>query len=335
MDIIIVIIIIIIIIITIGKIVETELVVHSNNNLKHKDYPQITTEEQKSKEAAVDLDRHCWDNTPKDQITIINTEDSATESQNDDNIDQQQKLKSKENNNVEKTLEKNIDENKIDTNELKDKNSDMKRKSSPKIETAIPIEYEQWDLLTPLPRKPSLRPLANGRYSTFVPREDEEDEESSAFSDQTYSLRGDDDEDQRYFIYKIKDINLVPKKECVGKVIVPKEMLNKQRNITLEEFRKLIRQSSDEMLREAARQRFKYLAESYHLVASSESDTPINQIYPTQGVFIKLDSEPYPWRRDIDNSLTSRLQVEYERKYGPIVSRKRIAANTGTSMLIN
>lgn len=288
------------------------------------------------------MDRHRWDTTPKDQIAIINTEDSATESQNDDNMDQQQKLRQLPNDDNNSALKKNIDENKMNTNELsknelKNKNNDddeIKRKSSVKIETAIPIEYEQWDLLTPLPRRPSLRPLANGRYSTFVPTDEEEEEASGFSSDQTYSLRGDDNEDQRYFIYKIKDINLIPKKECVGKIIVPKEMLNKQRNITLEEFRKLIRQSSDEMLREAARQRFKYLAESYHLVASSESDTPVNQIYPTQGVFIKLDSEPYPWRRDIDNSLTSRLQVEYERKYGPIASKKRIPA-IGTRMLVN
>ncbi|KAH7639311.1 hypothetical protein HUG17_3344 [Dermatophagoides farinae] len=212
------------------------------------------------------------------------------------------------------------------------------------IETPKPIVVnynEDWDLLTPVSpstsrssnkigsrnrqrRRSSLRPMANGRYSTLSLAHDEEAEDSSTGSsdslDRTYSLRGDENEDEKYFIYKVKDINLVPRKECVGKVIVPRDMFGgRGHNITLEEFRKLIRQSSDEMLREAARQRFKYLAESYHLVASTqESETPVRQMYPAQGVFIKLDNEPYPWRREVDTSWTAKLQAEYERKFGPI-----------------
>ena len=221
-----------------------------------------------------------------------------------------------------------------------------KTNQSEKIETPKPIvvDYnEEWELIQPISptpvnkiggrhrqrRRSSLRPMANGRYSTLsLAANDQNDEMNEDLStndsgeslDRKYSLRGDENEEEKYFIYKVKDVNLVPKKECVGKVIVPRDMFgDRGHNITLEEFRKLIRQSSDEMLREAARQRFKYLAESYHLVASTqESDTPVRQIYPTQGVFIKLDNEPYPWRREIDTSWTAKLQAGYERKFGPI-----------------
>ena len=162
------------------------------------------------------------------------------------------------------------------------------------------------------------RPLANRRYSR---------EEVSL--DEDYSLRGDVDEDRKYYIYKVRDVNMVPKKECVGKVIVPQEMLSKRKSkVTLDDLRKLIRQSSDEALQEAAKNRFRYLSESYHLVASDESFTPVEQLYPTQGVFIKLENEnPFSTRR-IDNSFTSKLQAEYERKFGPIVPKKRPRKST-------
>lgn len=169
--------------------------------------------------------------------------------------------------------------------------------------------------------------IANEKFLSEI-----DDEFLSDYPEREYSLHGDDDEEMKYFIYKVKDINYVPKKECVGKIVVPKGSQGQRSNVTLEEFRKLIRQSSDEMLRDAARQRFKYLAESYHLVATNESDTSIHQIYPAQGVFIKLDSEPYPWRRGIDTSLTAKLQAEYERKFGPIgprLNRRRTSRLAG------
>ena len=155
--------------------------------------------------------------------------------------------------------------------------------------------------------------------------------------DYNYSLKGDAFEDRKYYIYKVRDVNMVPKKECVGKVIVPERgnssvvdeittvggnaSRTRQGKITLEELRQLIRHSSDEMLQEAAKQRFRYLSESYHLVAVDESYTPVDQIYPTQGVFIKLDNEHPFSKPSVDKSLTARLQAEYERRFGPIVPR--------------
>src|SRR5699024_10645018 len=53
-----------------------------------------------------------------------------------------------------------------------------------------------------------------------VPELDEE-EESPESPDLNYTLRGDQDEDRKYYIYKVRDVNMVPKKECLGKVVVP------------------------------------------------------------------------------------------------------------------
>ena len=176
------------------------------------------------------------------------------------------------------------------------------------------------------PRRPSRS------YLDELPEVDEDDERNSP--DLSYSLRGDENEDRKYYIYKVRDVNMVPKKECVGKVVIPAgastittangkvRKLANPGNVTLEELRQMIRNSEDEALQEAAKNRFRYLSESYHLVAMDESYTPVDQIYPTRGVFIKLDNE-HPFSKPrIDTSLTARLQAEYERRFGPIAPRR-------------
>lgn len=149
-----------------------------------------------------------------------------------------------------------------------------------------------------------------------------EEDNVSLPSDLNYSLKGDEFEDQKFYIYKIKDANMVPKKECLGKVMVPRRNSNSKHPLTLEELRRLIRQSSDEMLQDAAKQRFKYLSETYHLVAADEAFTPVNYFYPTKGVFIKLDSD-HPFSKPrFEDSYTAKLQSEYEKKFGPISPRR-------------
>lgn len=139
--------------------------------------------------------------------------------------------------------------------------------------------------------------------------------------DLNYSLRGDEEEDHKFYIYKVRDVNMVPKKECLGRVFIPQRNLKKN-PLTLEELRRLIRQSSDEMLQDAAKQRFRYLSETYHLVAGDESFTPVDQLYPTKGVFIKLDTDhPFSYKR-VNDSYTAKLQQEYEKKFGPIQPRQ-------------
>lgn len=158
------------------------------------------------------------------------------------------------------------------------------------------------------------------------PIDEEEGDEGADSPDLNYTLRGDQDEDRKYYIYKVRDVNMIPKKECVGKVVVPAGTSKTNRKlgggVTLEELRQLIRHSEDEALQDAAKNRFRYLSESYHLVALDEAFTSVDQLYPSQGVFIKLDNEHPFSKARVDNSLTARLQAEYERRFGPIAPRR-------------
>lgn len=106
---------------------------------------------------------------------------------------------------------------------------------------------------------------------------DEETEDESS-----YTLQ---DDERKYFIYVIREITPYAKKECVGRIALPTK-----RRITLEQLRKLFFASKDEAVREAARKKFKFLSESYRLVVQNESTTNIDEVYPTQGIFIKYNT---------------------------------------------
>lgn len=116
---------------------------------------------------------------------------------------------------------------------------------------------------------------------------EEEDEEGTGSPDLNYNLRGDMDDERKYYIYKVNNVNMIPKKECLGKVVVPPGSISTKvkasAGVTLEELRLMIRNSNDEMLQDAAKQRFRYLSESYHLVALDEAFTPVDQLYPDSG----------------------------------------------------
>lgn len=101
--------------------------------------------------------------------------------------------------------------------------------------------------------------------------------------ERTYSL--DYNDEKKYFIYMIKDVNPVPKKECVGRITLPA-----RRKVTLEQLRNLLLHSNDETIRSAAKHKFKYLSESYRLVVMPEKNTAVDQIYQTQGIFIKVNT---------------------------------------------
>lgn len=219
----------------------------------------------------------------------------------------------------------------------------------PALETSLPIIVEEdaedatshtsWlPLPGSMPPEESSLKQSSGRSRQAVsflhpntslynyPIDEEEGDEEADSPDLSYTLRGDGDEDRKYYIYKVRDVNMIPKKECVGKVVVPAGTSKTNRKIgggvTLEELRQLIRQSEDEALQDAAKQRFRYLSESYHLVALDEAFTSVDQLYPSQGVFIKLDNEHPFSKARVDNSLTARLQAEYERRFGPIAPRR-------------
>ncbi|CAG2114299.1 unnamed protein product, partial [Medioppia subpectinata] len=101
------------------------------------------------------------------------------------------------------------------------------------------------------------------------------------------------DDNDRYF--DERDVNPFTKKECIGRITLPA-----RQRMTLEQLRNYLLQSNDETIRNCAKRKFKFLSESYRLVVMDESFTPVDQIYQTQGIFIKFnagtESVPFGYR---------------------------------------
>lgn len=97
--------------------------------------------------------------------------------------------------------------------------------------------------------------------------------------------------DKKYFIYIVSDSNNpFYKKTCIGKVVLPPEA-----NPTLADLRSQILKFGDETVRETLRKNksFRFLSETYRFVAQNEAIASVNEVYPTQGIFIKQNiAEP-------------------------------------------
>jgi hypothetical protein len=143
------------------------------------------------------------------------------------------------------------------------------------------------------------------------------DENDNYFDERGVNLRVDSE--RKYFLYIIKDVNPFTKKECIGRITLPA-----RGRMTLEQLRNYLLQSNDETIRNCAKRKFKFLSESYRLVVMNESFTPVDQVYQTQGIFIKFnagtDSVPFGYRsknkiraanalKGNDNYDSNRLQI--------------------------
>ena len=137
------------------------------------------------------------------------------------------------------------------------------------------------------------------------------DDDESYFDESRIKLR--DDTERKYFLYIIKDVNPFTRKECVGRVTLPA-----RQRMTLEQLRNYLMQSEDETIRSCAKRRFKFLSESYRLVVMNETCTPVDQVYQTQGIFIKFsagESLPYGYRSKNKYRTGKRDAIETESPY--------------------
>lgn len=137
------------------------------------------------------------------------------------------------------------------------------------------------------------------------------DDDESFFDERRVKLR--DDTERKYFLYIIKDVNPFTRKECVGRVTLPA-----RQRMTLEQLRNFLMQSDDETIRSCAKRRFKFLSESYRLVVMNETCTPVDQVYQTQGIFIKFsagESLPYGYRSKNKYRTGRRDGIETESTY--------------------
>lgn len=101
-------------------------------------------------------------------------------------------------------------------------------------------------------------------------------------------LNNDRLRNRKYFVYIVNDGHFTAKKECIARIELPPK-----RRITLAEMRQLITNSKDISLLSLRRNKFKFVTETYRLLNENEDATVLHQVYPTQGVFLKLNvSEP-------------------------------------------
>lgn len=89
---------------------------------------------------------------------------------------------------------------------------------------------------------------------------------------------------RKYFVYIVHDGHFTAKKECIARIELPQK-----RRITLAEVRQLISNSQDISLSSLRRSRFKFVTETYRLLNENEDAAVLHQVYPTQGVFLKLN----------------------------------------------
>lgn len=89
---------------------------------------------------------------------------------------------------------------------------------------------------------------------------------------------------RKYFVYVVHDGHFTAKKECIARIELPPK-----RRITLAELRGLIANSQDISLSSLRKNRFKFVTETYRLLNENEDAAVLHQVYPTQGVFLKLN----------------------------------------------
>ncbi|XP_074594865.1 uncharacterized protein LOC141850206 [Brevipalpus obovatus] len=91
--------------------------------------------------------------------------------------------------------------------------------------------------------------------------------------------------ERRYFIYVVSESNPYYRKNCIGKITLPAGT-----SMTLSDLRDYLMKADDNQLQEILKRdkAFKFLTETYRFVSQNEAIASIDQVYPTQGIFIKL-----------------------------------------------
>ena len=109
--------------------------------------------------------------------------------------------------------------------------------------------------------------------------------------DPRYAREINNDE-RNFFVYLVSDMsgNAFYKKDCVGRVMLPP----KTTHLTLSQLRDKLIRSDDEELRALIRnnRHFRFVTETYKFVAKDETVAPIEDVFPTQGIYIKFTENP-------------------------------------------
>ncbi|XP_053203268.1 uncharacterized protein LOC128387969 [Panonychus citri] len=114
--------------------------------------------------------------------------------------------------------------------------------------------------------------------------------ESHPIYSEPYSPNHDTRLERKYFIYLVSDANPYFRKNCIGKITLPTKSA-----LTLSQLRDMLMKAEDSSLKDILKKNrsFRFLTETYRFVAQNEAIAPIDQVYPTQGIFIKLSAPDY------------------------------------------
>lgn len=105
---------------------------------------------------------------------------------------------------------------------------------------------------------------------------------------------------RKYFVYIVNDGHFTSKKQCIARIELPYG-----KRVTLADLRQIIVNSRDVSLNSLKRSKFKFVTETYRLLNENEDATILNHVYPTQGVFLKLNLQ----EQQIGNNATNRIRT--------------------------
>uniref|UniRef100_T1K987 MYND-type domain-containing protein n=2 Tax=Tetranychus urticae TaxID=32264 RepID=T1K987_TETUR len=117
-----------------------------------------------------------------------------------------------------------------------------------------------------------------------------------------FSPNHDSRAERKYFIYLVTDASPYFRKNCIGKISLPARSA-----LTLSQLRDILMKAEDSSLKDVLKKNrsFRFLTETYRFVAQNEAIAPIDQVYPTQGIFIKLSAPDYSIMPTTDRSDTN------------------------------
>lgn len=133
---------------------------------------------------------------------------------------------------------------------------------------------------------------------------------------------------RKYFVYVVHDGHFTAKKECIARIELPPK-----RRITLAELRQVIASSQDISLSSLRRNKFKFVTETYRLLNENEDAAVLHQVYPTQGVFLKLnipeqDNQVYPFKAGRSRLSSGSGPASSSLSHTTISSRQRTKSRT-------
>ena len=144
------------------------------------------------------------------------------------------------------------------------------------------------------------------------------------------------DREQSYFVYLISDsIGSSFRKDCIGRVAIPEGM----KQVTLSDLRNLLAKTDDPTLKSMLRNNksFRFVTETYRFVAQNEQAAAVDEVYGSQGIFVKFQegADVKLIQRDgpspaLSSRIKSRQGKGFRKKSGRRRSARHVKSDSST-----